>query len=76
MAGGFIQFILDCEKEHGGALLRQYMATSSIIEMRDFFILKKYSIPDSELKTLWDAKEGAKYICIDYEYINGVGKSY
>lgn len=77
MAGTFIQFILDCEQQHGGALLREYMATSSLQAMKGFFDKYQYKFDDpKELDKIWDAKEKAKYISIDYEYINGLGKSY
>lgn len=76
MAKGFIDFILACETKNGGRLFREYMATESYDEMKKFFKIKEYKIPDPELKKLWDAKSGAKYLSIDYEYINGPGMSY
>jgi hypothetical protein len=77
MAKSFIDFILDCEKKGGGVLLREYLATSSYDEMKKFFVGKGgYVIPDTELEKLWAAKMGAKYLSIDYEYINGPGMSY
>ncbi len=76
MAKGFIDFILDCEKKNGGRLFREYMATESYDELNQFFKKKEYAIADTDLKKLWDAKSGAKYLSIDYEYINGPGMSY
>jgi hypothetical protein len=72
----FIDFILDCEKKGGGVLLREYLATMNYDEMKEFFVKNKYTIQDPELRKLWDAKAGAKYFSIDYEYINGPGMSY
>ena len=52
------------------------MATKSLDEMSKFFVKGLYAIPDPELKKLWQAKAEGKYFSIDYEYINGPGKSY
>jgi len=76
MAKSFIDFILECEGKGGGAKLRDYLATKSYDEMKMFFDKGKYEIADPELKKLWQAKDAGKYFCIDYEYINGPGKSY
>ncbi len=76
MAKGFIDFILDCEKKGGGVLLREYLATMNYEELKNFFTKRDYKIEGEELKKLWDAKAGAKYLSIDYEYINGPGMSY
>ncbi len=70
----FIDFILACEKAEGGALLRDYLATKSQRDMETFFSSKGFKIED--MNKLWEAKEKGKYFCIDYEYINGPGKSY
>jgi hypothetical protein len=77
----FIDFILDCETAHGGALFREYLATTNKDEMDKFFQGKNirgdtYVIREPELSRLWEAKDKAEYISIDYEYINGAGKSY
>jgi hypothetical protein len=72
----FIDFILDCEKEHGGVLLRRYLAQDTYQKMVKFFSDGGYMIQEPELLKLWDAKANAKYFSIDYEYINGPGMSY
>ena len=77
----FIDFILDCEKKGGGPLLREYLATMTYEEMKNFFVKNNFYIVDNkvdekELQKLWTAKERAEYLSIDYEFINGPGKSY
>jgi hypothetical protein len=62
-------------------LFREYLATTNIGEMDSFFKGNnirgyKYAIREPELSRLWQAKDKAEYISIDYEYINGAGKSY
>jgi hypothetical protein len=77
----FIDFIRECERPGGGVLLREYLATQTLREMTTFFVKNNFYVVDNkpeeeELAKLWDAKERAKYLCIDYEYINGKGMSY
>ncbi len=76
MAKGFIDFILACETKNGGRLFREYMATESYEQLKEFFKRRDYTIADPELEKLWKAKADAKYLSIDYEYINGPGMSY
>ena len=79
MAKNFIDFILDCEKKGGGALLRDYLAKKTKAELKTFFkegTKFKYEIAEPELEKLWKAKDKGSYFSIDYEYINGPGKSY
>lgn len=75
-AKSFIDFILECEGKGGGAILRDYMATDSYDKMVAFFAKKDYAFQEQELKKLWKAKAEGNYFSIDYEYINGPGKSY
>jgi hypothetical protein len=83
----FIDFIKDeLETPGGGALLREYLACKNADELRTFFtyrskeknyyIDEKGQVDEKGLEKLIGAKEHAKYLSLDYEYINGKGMSY
>jgi hypothetical protein len=44
--------------------------------MAAFFNARGFGLSSEEIKTLCIAKMGAKYLSIDYKYLNGPGMSY